>query len=149
MAVPPGARPPLACQRSLFDLPPSTAAAAAAAAPAYFDGAGRTPLLLAAYHAGATALAQKLRPWEMPGGDDTTAEVRALFATLIGAGAQGGSCVAITPSTSYALSLVRLSSSSAMAPLKMSTPDCRPLTSPNKPPPWDSVDSKPSPLDIT
>ena len=119
MAVPPGARPPLACQRSLFDLPPS--AAAAAAAPAYFDGAGRTPLLLAAYHAGATALAQKLRPWEMPGGDDTTAEVRALFATLIGAGGGGGSCIAITPSTSYGLSLVRLSSSSTIAPLKMST----------------------------
>jgi hypothetical protein len=32
----------------------------------------------------------KLRPWLMPGGDDTVEEVRALFAALIGADAGGG-----------------------------------------------------------
>ena len=127
---PPSAPPPLACQRALFDLPDDDDADA----PAYFDGAGRSPLMRSAFEAGLAALAGKLRPWTMPGGDDAVAEVRQLFAEPIdagdgnggggGGGAGGGGsggggvsvpaqskhpdgaeCVALTPSTSYALSL--------------------------------------------
>ena len=85
--------------------------------------------------AGVAAISHKLRPWLMPGGDDDAREVRALFAELIGArrasgrdivdgdarpGEHGGQrrrttsdelreddpvMVALTPSTSYAMSL--------------------------------------------
>lgn len=114
----------LACQRDLFTLPPDDEEGA----PLYFDGAGRTPLMKSAHAAGVTAIAHKLRPWLMPSGDDTVGEVRRLFARLIGAHrdnidktqkktagddddvhhalrSTGAEHVALTPSTSYAMSL--------------------------------------------
>ena len=126
-------RAPLACQRALFDLPPDTDEGALA----YFDGAGRSPLMRTSHAAGVAAISHKLRPWLMPGGDDDVSEVRALFAELVGArrasgrdivdgdarpGEQHGGrptpgttsderreddpvMVALTPSTSYAMSL--------------------------------------------
>merc|ERR1719424_376760 len=83
----------LPCQRHLFALPPDAL---------YLSCAARSPLPLEVEAVGHRAVSQKLEPWKIS--DDGIQErVRALFAELLGASADN---VALTPSTSYALSQV-------------------------------------------
>ena len=83
----------ISCQRHLFDIPPEVA---------YFDCAKMSPLLKAAGEAGRAGLMRKAHPWEIKSEHffDEADRVRALFARLIGAGADD---VAIIPSVSYGL----------------------------------------------
>jgi selenocysteine lyase/cysteine desulfurase len=85
--------PHLPCQRDLFDIPRDVA---------YFDCAKMSPLLRAAGEAGRRGLERKAHPWDIKAGHffDEAERVRALFARLIGAGADD---VAIIPSVSYGM----------------------------------------------
>jgi len=77
----------------------------------YFDTSGRSILPKVVYDVGQSALAQKLTPWLGVGSEEDPEATRTLFATMIGAEAADdsksiGSCVAIVPSTAFAMSLV-------------------------------------------
>jgi selenocysteine lyase/cysteine desulfurase len=87
---------PIPCQRHLFDIP---------AGVAYLDCAKMSPLLNAAVEAGRRGLERKAHPWNVRSEHffDESDQVRALFARLIGAGADD---VAIVPSVSYAMATV-------------------------------------------
>jgi selenocysteine lyase/cysteine desulfurase len=88
--------PLIPCQRHLFDIPEEVA---------YFDCAKMSPLLNAAAETGRQGLMRKARPWEISAADffDEADRVRALFARLIGAGADD---VAIIPAVSYGLATI-------------------------------------------
>lgn len=84
---------PLGPQRHLFDLPEDVA---------YLNVAYMSPLLVASVEAGRTAAEQKARPWTITPADffSGTAELRQLFAELLGGDSDG---VALVPSVSYAM----------------------------------------------
>jgi selenocysteine lyase/cysteine desulfurase len=86
---------PIPNQRPLFDLPDDAA---------YLNCAYVAPLPRAARQAGEVALDRRSRPWEIHAPDffAPCEELRALFARLIGAGADD---VAITPAASYGLAV--------------------------------------------
>eukprot|EP00937_MAST-01D_sp_MAST-1D-sp2_P001708 g1708.t1 len=67
----------------------------------YLSCASRSPLLRTACDAATEALRNKMRPWTIPSGD-LAGEARGLFAKLVHADA---SDIALTPSTSYAISV--------------------------------------------
>ena len=68
----------------------------------YLDAAGRSPLLRAAAEAGRAAVSLKSKPWLMAGSESLEAEVRGLFASLVGASSQH---VALAPSTAHAVTM--------------------------------------------
>jgi selenocysteine lyase/cysteine desulfurase len=84
---------PIACQRTLFDIPEGVA---------YFDCAKMSPLLNAAAEAGRRGLERKAHPWDITAAHffDESERVRGLYARLIGAAADD---VAIIPSVSYGM----------------------------------------------
>lgn len=83
------------CQRNLFEVPDEVA---------YLNCAYMSPLARAVRAAGEMAVAQKSQPWRIAASDffSESEEVRALFAQLIGADADG---VAIIPAASYGLAV--------------------------------------------
>ena len=88
---------PIPCQRALFDLPDDVA---------YLNCASRSPMPRAVAAEGVSALRAKLRPWTLPDSDALAERTRALFARVVGADerAGGADAIALTPSTSYAIS---------------------------------------------
>jgi selenocysteine lyase/cysteine desulfurase len=82
-------------QRDLFEIPDDVA---------YLNCSYMSPLLRQARAAGEAAVARKSQPWRISASDFFTGseETRALFARLVGAGADG---VAIIPSVSYGVAL--------------------------------------------
>lgn len=86
---------PIPCQRHLFDLPADVA---------YLNCAYMSPLLKRAAEAGAAALARKCQPWRIRAEDffSETERARALFADLLGAGAND---IALVPAASYGLAV--------------------------------------------
>ena len=115
---------PLPCQRHLYSLPSGpvrdylvsslkkrqfgplssdscTRATHTQNAPAYINAAARSPMMTHVYEAGCRAIARKMTPWTMPSGDAPA--VRALFSKIINSAPEQ---VALTPSTSHAMSLV-------------------------------------------
>ena len=87
--------PPLPCQRSQFDLPEDVI---------YLNAASRSPLASVVERVGVDALREKSQPWRLADSDATAERTRVLFARVVGAREGGEDSVAITPSTSYAIS---------------------------------------------
>lgn len=85
----------LECQRHLFDVPRDIA---------YFNTAAFSPFLLSVAEAGNRAVARRVHTWEIDSGElaDGANQVRALFAKLINADADG---IAVTPATSYGIAV--------------------------------------------
>ena len=123
---------PLLCQRHLFGLPsPGTTAAS----PLYLNGASRSPLLSSVAAVGRVSKAAstpfkiigptspkrslgtndspfsqasvdlKVQPWQIGDSMEVVEDIRALFATLVGA-TPGD--IALTPSTAYAVSMAAM-----------------------------------------
>lgn len=86
---------PLGSQRSLFEIPDDVA---------YFNTANMSPLLRGVREAGERGLQRRASPWSISSSNwfDDAERLRALFATLIGASADG---VALVPATSYGLAI--------------------------------------------
>jgi selenocysteine lyase/cysteine desulfurase len=95
MSRPPAGDAPLGTQREAFDIPADVA---------YFNTASLSPQLHRVRLAGERALERRGRPWTIASSDWFTdvERLRALFARLIGADAEG---VAIVPATSYGFSV--------------------------------------------
>ncbi len=73
----------------------------------YFDGAGKAMLPRESVQAGVKALQSLSQPWTVPGHEGLMQDVKQIYVQLLGVGAPDD--VAVTPSTSYALSLVAAS----------------------------------------
>ncbi|CAJ1335534.1 unnamed protein product, partial [Effrenium voratum] len=86
----------LPCQRHLFSLPQGVI---------YLNCASRSPMLSSVEKLGHEAVSLKNHPWRIGGDDAADREVRSLFAELIGCRPRD---VALTPSTSYAITQVAL-----------------------------------------
>lgn len=69
----------------------------------YLNGASRSPMPRCVHLAGVQALSQKLLPWMQSSSSNAAELVRVRFSRLVGF---SGSSVAITPSTSFAMSAV-------------------------------------------
>jgi selenocysteine lyase/cysteine desulfurase len=95
MSRPPAGDAPLGTQREAFDIPADVA---------YFNTASLSPQLHRVRLAGERALERRGRPWTIASSDwfSDVERLRALFARIIGADADG---VAIVPATSYGFSV--------------------------------------------